>query len=225
MIAPHGVDTVRNDDTLGQRDKGVIKCFERLLAVDFASALERAQALFLLRIDAHKRVACRVKVLDEVSQMTALRGPGTCLTARSHLGDLTAGTTKSIKNAAHHAGADCTVVFVERVGDLSGGQIGLHKVVTPGGASRAMVDGALHLLDPVGVFGFGFLAPPARLAHPRPSGIIGQWLALSHAVSDGLGVTPEPPSHVLDAAVAQFDGCKGGNPSAVFCREALMVVT
>jgi hypothetical protein len=43
-------------------------------------------------------------------------------------------------------------------------------------------------------------------------------LELSHAVSDGLRITPEDVGDVLDAAVAQFDGLQGGKPSAVFFR-------
>ena len=107
-------------------------------------------------------------------------------------------------------------MLVERVGDFSGCQIGPHEVVTHGVARRAMVDGALYLLDHVGMLGFGLLAAPAQLAHPRTGGIMGQLLEFSHADSDGLRITRQDAGDVLDAAMAQLDGFQGGKTSAVF---------
>ena len=43
------IDTMRNDDTLGEAGKIMIKGLERLLTVDFAITVERAQQFLLLR--------------------------------------------------------------------------------------------------------------------------------------------------------------------------------
>jgi hypothetical protein len=218
MIEAQVVDAVRNDDALGQRGKVVIKRFECLLRVHLAVAIERTQEFLFLRIHAQDGVARPLKVLDEMGQLTELRVPVGCLPTWQHLGNLTPGKAEGIENASHNAGSDREVLLVQSVGNLLGCQIRPHKVMTHGVTSRSIVEGALHLLDQVGLLSFGFLAASARLAHSRTRGIIRQLLELSHAVSDGLWITPQDAGDVFDAAVAQFDGFQGGKPSAVFFR-------
>jgi hypothetical protein len=61
------IDTMRNDDPLGEAGKIMIKGLECLLAGDFAITVERPQQFFLLGINAQHRVPSREKLLDEIS--------------------------------------------------------------------------------------------------------------------------------------------------------------
>ncbi len=56
LITGEIVDAMRNDHPSGQTGEIMIKGFERLLAVDFAVAVERSQVFLLLGIDAQGRV-------------------------------------------------------------------------------------------------------------------------------------------------------------------------
>ena len=146
------------------------------------------------------------------------------LAARQHLSDLTPSKAEGIENPSHDTRADGDRLLVETVGNLLRSQIGPHDVGSHRITGRPMVDRPLHILDQVRLVGFGFLAAATRLADPRSGRILGQLLELSHAVSDGLRITPQDAGHVLDASMAEFDRFHGGKAAAVLFRQAPMIL-
>ena len=85
------IDTMRNDAPLGAARKIRIKGLERLVAVDFAIPIERAQQFLLLGINAQHRVPRCEKLLDEMAQMAKLRVAMRRVTAGQDVGDLAPG--------------------------------------------------------------------------------------------------------------------------------------
>src|SRR2546428_13115301 len=94
-----------NDHASSQAGDIMIKGFERLLAVDFAIAVERAQKFLLLGIDAQDRVPRFEKRLDEMRQMAERLAAMRRVTTGQHLEDLAPGKAKPLKKASHHAGS------------------------------------------------------------------------------------------------------------------------
>src|SRR5712692_2916345 len=105
LITGEIVDAMRNDHTSGQAGDIMIKGFERLLTVDFAIAVERAQAFLLLGIDAQDRVASLEKLLDEMRQMAELLAAMRRVAAGQHLEHLASNETAPIEHTPHDAGS------------------------------------------------------------------------------------------------------------------------
>src|SRR6266852_1843762 len=215
LITGQIVDTMRNDDATGQAGEIMIKRFERLLAVDLAITVERAQEFLLLGIDAQDGVARLEKLLDEMGQMTKLRVAMRRVAAGQDLGHLATGQTKRVENASHDAGSSTDALCLQPVGNLLGGQIRPHNVLVHGITSGAVLDGVVHLLDQVRLFDFGLFASASWLADAAARRIIRQLLEFLHTVFDGLRVASKDLRHVPDAAMSELDRFECGKASAV----------
>jgi len=112
------IDAMRNDDATGQTGKIMIKHGDRLLAIHFAIAIERSQALFLLGIDAQDGVARFKKLVDEVADMAELGVTVGRIATRQHLGHLAPSKPERIQNTAHDPRADRDRLGVQAVGNL-----------------------------------------------------------------------------------------------------------
>ena len=196
------VDTMWNDHATGQAGAIMIKRFERLLAVDLAITVERAQAFLLLGIDAQNRVPRREKLLDEMAQMAKLRVALRGVTTRQDFGDLATGQPERIEQAADNAGASTDAVGVQAVGNLLGRQIRPQHVVTHGVAGDPFFDRVLHVLEQGWVLGFRFLTSASWFANALARRIIGQLLELSDAFLDGVRIASQDVRNVCGPTMA-----------------------
>lgn len=208
-------DTMRNDHAPGQAGKIMIKCFEGLLAVDFAIPIERSQVFFLLGIHAQDRVARGEKLLDEMGQMAKLRIAMRGVPSGQHLEHVTPGKTESIENTSHDAGSGTDGLFPQACGNLLGGQIRPHHVLAHRVPGDAVFDRVLYLLDQGRLFAFRLFASAPGLADATARRIIGELLEFPHAVFDGLRMACEDLRDIADAAMPQFDRFECGKAAAV----------
>src|SRR5260370_29833469 len=109
LIPGEIVDPMRNDHARSEAREIMIKRFERLLTVHFAIAVQGAQELFLLGIDAQDWVVGLQELLDERGDMAKLCVAMRRVAALQHLGHLAPGKTEPIENPSHDArtGPDC----------------------------------------------------------------------------------------------------------------------
>ena len=193
----------------------MIKRFEGLLAVYLAIPIERSHVVFLLGINAQDRVARREKLLHEMGQMAKLRITMRRVAAGQHLEHVAPGNTTSIENTSHNAGSGTDGMFPQACGNLLGGQIRPPHVLAHRVTCDAVFDRVLHLLDQVRLFDFRLFASASGLADATARRIIGELLALPHAVFDGLRIACEDLRDGADAAMPQCDRFECGKAAAV----------
>ena len=215
LIAGEIVDAMRNDHTSGQTRDIMIKGFERLLAVDFAIAVECSQVCLLLGIDAQDRVTRFEKRLDEMRQMAELLAAMRRVTTGQHLEDLAPGKTEPIENTSHDAGSGPDGVVLQAVGNLLGCQIRPHNVLAHRVASGTVFERVLDLLGQVRVFDLRLFASASGLADTTARRGIGQLLELLHAVFDSLRVASKHLRDGAGAAMPSFDRFECGKAAAV----------
>lgn len=205
LIAGEIVDAMRDDHTSGQTGEIMIKGFERLLAVDFAIAVERSQVFLLLGIDAQDRVARFEKRLDDMGQMAELDAAMWRVAAGQYLEHLAPGKTEPIENTPYDAGSSTDGVFLQAFGKLLRGQIRPHHLLAHGITGGPVLDRVLYLLDHVRLFDFRLLASAPGLSDTTSRWIIGQLLELPHAICDGLRIASQNLGNVAGATMPQFD--------------------
>src|SRR6476619_84959 len=215
LITGEIVATMRNDYTRGQTGEIMIKGFERLLAVDFAVAIERSQVFLLLGIDAQDGVTRFEKRLDEMRQMAELLAAMRRVTPGQHLEELAPGPTEPIENTSHDAGPGTDRAVLQAFGNLLVGQICPHHVLAPRVASGTVFDRVLDLLGQGRVFDLRLFASASGLADATSRRVIGQLLELLHTVFDGLRVASQDLRDVAGAAMPQFDRFECGQAAAV----------
>jgi len=208
-------ETMRNEPATGQAGDSMITRFERLLARDLAITGERAQACLLLGIDAQDRVASLTKRLHAMGQMAKLRVAMWRVAAGEPLAHLAPGTTEPIEQTSHEAGSGTDGGVRQALGHCLGGQIRPYNVLAHGVACGAVFDGVVDLLEHVRVFDCRLFAPPSGRADATSRRIIGELLALPHAVFDGVRIASKDLRDGAGAAMPQCECCECGKAAAV----------
>src|SRR6266545_369121 len=234
IIALHIVQPVRDHHTRGGAGEVMIEGREDLLRVEMAVAVEGAQQLLLLRVDAQDRVVrLQVLLLEPGDVLELLVAVGMLAHGLGFL-SLALDITILAEQLLDHGHADRCAGFFQPLSDLRAGQIGppdplTHRVacgVVPQHAQEVLFQPGHRVEAPLASAPWPSDPPRERIRARGLSDPLRAWVRergqFVLAVADGLGIAAQDGGDVVGTALSEFGGLEGGIAPSILLRERVV---